>query len=100
MTHTFSNISSRHCRLEYVHGYWRATDISRNGTKVNGERIDEKFLHPGDTVSFAKHSFEVQYTPEPDAIAPQIEDIDPFAMSLLEKAGLAGSSRVAMSDWT
>ena len=49
----FSNVSSHHCRLEYINGYWRAADISRNGTKVNGERIDEKFLQPGDTVCFA-----------------------------------------------
>ena len=83
----YANVSSHHCRLEYINGYWRAADLSRNGTKVNGERIDEKFLQPGDTIGFAKHFFEIQYTPEPDAEAP-VEDIDPFALSLLEKAGL------------
>ena len=83
----FANVSSHHCRLEYINGYWRASDVSRNGTKVNGERIDEKFLQPGDTIGFARHYFEIQYTPEPDAVAP-IEDVDPFAISLLEKAGL------------
>jgi adenylate cyclase len=84
----FNNVSSKHCHLEYINGYWRAADVSRNGTKVNGERIDEKFLQPGDTVSFAKHAFEIHYTPDPDAIPPE-EDFDPFAMSLLEKAGLS-----------
>ena len=84
----FANVSSHHCRLEYINGYWRAADISRNGTKVNGERIDEKFLQPGDTVAFARHAFEIQYTPDPDAVLP-VDDTDPFAMSLLEKAGLA-----------
>ena len=89
----YANVSSHHCRLEYINGYWRATDLSRNGTKVNGERIDEKFVQPGDTLSFAKHHFEIQYTPDPEGIPPQPEDVDPFAMSLLEKAGLTGPEK-------
>jgi pSer/pThr/pTyr-binding forkhead associated (FHA) protein len=89
----FANVSSHHCRLEYVNGYWRATDLSRNGTKVNGERIDEKFLQPGDTLTFAKHHFEIQYVPDPQGSPPVLEDVDPFAISLLEKAGLGGSER-------
>lgn len=83
----YANVSSHHCRLEYINGYWRAADVSRNGTKVNGERIDEKFLQPGDTIGFARHCYEIQYTPEPDAVAPVV-DVDPFELSLLEKAGL------------
>ena len=83
----FSNVSSHHCTLEYVNGYWKASDTSRNGTKVNGERIDEKFLQPGDTISFARHAYEIHYTPDPNA-APPVEEVDPFALSLLEKAGL------------
>lgn len=89
----YANVSSHHCRLEYINGYWRATDLSRNGTKVNGERIDEKFLQPGDSVGFARHFFEIQYTPDPDAVLPVVEEADPFAMSLLEKAGLGGDER-------
>jgi len=89
----FANVSSHHCRLEYINGYWRATDLSRNGTKVNGERIDEKFLQSGDTLSFARHPFEIQYTPDPNGVPPTIEEVDPFAMSLLEKAGLGGRNR-------
>jgi adenylate cyclase len=84
----YPNVSSHHCRLEFVNGYWKAADVSTNGTKVNGERIDEKFLQPGDTVSFARHAFEIQYTPDPNAAPPTEEEEDPFAMSLLEKAGL------------
>ncbi|HEY0984388.1 FHA domain-containing protein [Schlesneria sp.] len=84
----FANVSSHHCRLEYINGYWRATDLSRNGTKVNGERIEERFLQSGDTLAFARHPFEIQYTPDPNGVPPTIEDVDPFEMSLLEKAGL------------
>ena len=89
----YSNVSSHHCRLEFINGYWRATDLSRNGTKVNNERIDERYLQPGDEIAFAKHLFEIQYTPDPNAILPEIEEVDPFAMSLLEKAGLDSGER-------
>lgn len=86
----YPNVSSHHCRLEFINGYWRATDLSTNGTKVNGERIDEKFLQPGDSISFAKHGFEIDYTPDPEGSLPAEEE-DPFALSLLEKAGLGNS---------
>lgn len=83
----FPNVSSHHCELEYKSGYWHARNLGKNGTKVNGERIFEKFLQPGDTIAFAKHAFEIDYTPDPTAPPPQEED--PFAKSLLEKAGLS-----------
>lgn len=86
----FPNVSSHHCELEYKSGYWHARNLSNsNGTKINGERIFEKFLQPGDTISFAKHAFEIDYVPDPTAPAPQDQDENPFAKSLLEKAGLS-----------
>jgi adenylate cyclase len=84
---TFPNISSEHCEFQFLNGYWQVRDLnSRNGVKVNGERVDIKFLHPGDEVSIAKNHFEIQY--EPLAEAPPPEESDPFALGLLEKAGL------------
>lgn len=80
------NVSSQHCELELVNGYWRVQDLhSRNGIKVNGVRCESKWLHPGDELSIAKNHFEIAY--EPRGEAPPEED-DPFEMSLLEKAGL------------
>lgn len=84
----YPNVSSHHCELEYKNGYWHVMDLgSSNGTKVNGERVVEKFLHPGDTLEVAKHRFDVAYTPDPAAPVP-VEANDPFALSLMEKAGL------------
>lgn len=83
----FPNISSQHCEFELMNGYWQLRDLnSRNGIKVNGERVDSRFLHPGDIISIAKNSFEIQY--EPQGEPPVNLEEDPFAMSLLEKAGL------------
>jgi len=84
----FPNVSSHHCELEMVNGYWFVRDLSsRNGIKVNGVRCDAKWLMPEDVLSVAKHSYEVTYAPRGDAPTP--EDVDPFAIGLLEKAGLA-----------
>jgi hypothetical protein len=84
----FPNVSSHHCQLELINGYWNVKDLgSRNGIKVNGVRCDNKWLLPGDEVSIAKHRYEMVYTPDTDAPPPA--DEDPFAIGLLEKAGLA-----------
>lgn len=84
----FPNVSSHHCELEFLNGYWFVRDLgSRNGIKVNGARCDSKFLLPGDTLSIAKHQFEVQYAPQADGPPPE-NDEDPFSRSLMEKAGL------------
>jgi len=83
----FANISGQHCRLELLNGYWHVRDLhSRNGIKVNGMRCDTKWLLPGDEIAIARHRYEVAY--EPAAGAPPPEEEDPFALSLLEKAGL------------
>ena len=88
----FPNVSSRHCELSFQNGYWHVRDLgSSNGIKVNGMRCDEKFLHPGDELSVAKHRYEVVYTADPSAPPPEEED--PFAKSLMEKAGLDRSGR-------
>ena len=87
ITLRFPNVSAHHCHLSLEHGYWFIKDLkSRNGTKVNGVRCQAKWLMPGDVVSVAKHRYELLYTPTGDAPPP--EDNDPFAQSLMEKAGL------------
>lgn len=83
----FPNISSQHCEFELINGYWQLRDLnSRNGVKVNGERIDSRFLYPGDIISIASNSYEIQY--EPVGEPPATPEENPFSMSLLEKAGL------------
>ena len=90
----FSNVSAHHCQLTVSSGYWYVKDLqSRNGIKVNGVRVEEKRLDPGDELSVAKHTYDVQYTPiDLGAVGPPPVDDDVPAnlmkMSLLERAGL------------
>lgn len=81
------NVSSHHCELELLNGYWHVRDLgSTNGIKVNGERTLGSPLMPGDELQVAKSRFRIQYLVESGATAPEPED--PFALSLMEKAGL------------
>lgn len=89
----FPNVSAHHCQLTLNGGYWYVRDLnSRNGIKVNDIRVTDKRLDPGDTLSIAKHEYEVKYSPaELGAVGPPPPENEPdsvFGKSLLERAGL------------
>ncbi|MBI3862520.1 MAG: FHA domain-containing protein [Planctomycetia bacterium] len=80
-------VSSKHCQLEFKGGFWHVRDLgSTNGIRVDGIVHLAKFLRPGEILSIAKLRFEIAYSPLEDE-PPQEEN--PFALSLMEKAGIA-----------
>jgi len=89
----FPNVSGLHCELSFKQGYWFIQDLgSTNGIKVNGTRVHKRALVPGDTITIAKRTFRIDYTPPAGshALDELLEDVDDtLAQSLLEKAGLA-----------
>ena len=91
----FPNVSGHHCELSVADGSWTIKDLrSSNGTKVNGSRVTEQRLNPGDKISIAKHDYEIAFDPlrlggtAPDEEQTQLEKV--FGRSLLESAGLEG----------
>jgi len=89
----FPNVSAHHCQLFLDSGYWYVRDMkSRNGVKINSNRVTEKRLDPGDTLSVATHRYDVHYSPvDLGAVGPPpgggaTDEI--FSKSLLESAGL------------
>ena len=89
----FANVSTNHCELELHQGYWFVKDLnSRNGTRVNGYRVNCKRVDPGDQLRIAKHGYRVDYSPtELGAVGlPPEEDMydEIWSKSLLEGAGL------------
>jgi pSer/pThr/pTyr-binding forkhead associated (FHA) protein len=89
----FPNVSAHHCELACEGGYWYVRDLeSRNGTKVNGVRVTDRRLDPGDVLSVASHHYDVKYSPvELGAVGPPPEQspgYELFSKSLLERAGL------------
>jgi adenylate cyclase len=94
----FSNVSAHHCELTLNGGYWFVRDRkSRNGTKVNGLPVTDKRVDPGDTLSVAKHRYELHYSPyDLGAVGPPPPDDvagDIMSHSLLERAGIKNSDR-------
>lgn len=91
----FANVSAHHCQMSCKGGYWYVQDLnSRNGTKINGKRITQKRIDPGDTISVAKHKYRFSYSPaELGAVGPpppeENDDVrEIMNHSLLERAGL------------
>jgi len=89
----FPNVSGNHCELSLVDGYWTIKDLrSSNGTKVNGTRVTEQRLEPGDKIGIAKHTYEISYEPARLGATNPAEEAAPqeniFGRSLLESAGL------------
>jgi len=90
----FSNVSTHHCDLILENGYWFVKDLgSRNGTKVNGIRINKKRLDPGDRLTIARHDYRLEYSPEELGAdgPPPDEDVisEIMGRSLLDGAGLS-----------
>ncbi|MBN2023474.1 MAG: FHA domain-containing protein [Pirellulales bacterium] len=99
----FSNVSAHHCQLTVNGGYWYVRDKnSRNGVKVNGVRVTDQRLDPGDILSVAKHKYEVRYSPvELGAVGPpppSQANVEIFKQSLLERAGLTKEPRAAKTN--
>ena len=95
----FPNVSGLHCALTFKNGYWHIEDLnSTNGIKVNGDRVHKKALAPNDTITIAKRTYRIDYTPvgqqSLNEMLDSMEDAedDAFSESLLEKAGLARPS--------
>ena len=89
----FSNVSAHHCMLSVNGGYWYVQDLkSRNGVKVNGAKVYERRLDPGDELQIALHRYQVKYSPAAiGAVGPppaSVAEAEIFDKSLLQRAGL------------
>jgi pSer/pThr/pTyr-binding forkhead associated (FHA) protein len=68
------DVSRRHCRLFWADGVWRVCDLhSLNGTLVNGQRVEETSLHPGDTLRIGGFTFAISWAAAPESTAPFAE---------------------------
>ena len=104
----FANVSAHHCQFFVNGGYWYVRDMqSRNGVKVNGIRVQEKRIDPGDSLAVAKHKYRVEYSPADlgavgppptenrtneimaQSLLPLLERMGPVIRTELERPGFA-----------
>ncbi len=65
-----TRVSKRHCQLNRDQGVLKVRDLgSRNGTYLNGERIDEAVVQPGDYIGVGPITFVLQIDGQPETIA-------------------------------
>lgn len=91
----FPNVSGQHCELSFHDGLWHLKDLnSTNGTKVNGQTVQQKVLRPGDEIMIAKRRYAIQYTlPAGHRAFADFMEQEDIGQSLLEKAGLERARR-------
>lgn len=60
------SVSKKHCRLHYGEGAFKIQDLgSRNGTVLNGKRIEEAEIKPGDSIKVGSLAFVLQVNGQP-----------------------------------
>ena len=90
----FHNVSGKHCKLVLSEGYWYILDLqSTNGVKVNGNKVTDRRLDPGATLSISTHVFKVQYDPRQNGATglppnSMLHGDDILSKSLMQRAGL------------
>ncbi len=82
-------VSSKHCALELIEGYWQVTDLgSHNGVRLDSVRCPQAWVFPDSRLSVADQRFRLDYTPEGEPPTPHPSQ----QPSLLAKVGLTGAS--------
>jgi predicted component of type VI protein secretion system len=65
-------ISRRHCCIAQVHDYLVVRDLdSTNGIRINGVRVVEGKLKPGDELTIGNHRYQVTWEEGPARPAPR-----------------------------
>ncbi len=66
-----TSVSRRHCQLNFNTDTLKIRDISsRNGTYLNGKRVDEAAAKPGDYLKIGPLTFLIQIGGQPKEIVP------------------------------
>jgi len=84
-------ISSRHCTLELLQGYWQMLDLgSKNGTTVDGMTYRQKWILPGSILGLKGKRFQLEY--QSKGPQPALRDDDEVVLSKRSLMDLAGCS--------
>jgi predicted component of type VI protein secretion system len=91
-------VSRRHCCIAQVHDYLVVRDLgSTNGVRINGVRVVEGRIRPGDELTIGSHRYQVQLdgpNPPVNQAPEQVKHAKPAAADDLESC----DEPVALSD--
>ncbi len=88
------DVSRKHCRLTFDAAGTRIEDLgSSNGTYVNGNRIQNIELEPGDTIQVGPVVFVLQVDGQPPAA-----DLQPITRNLRQSAPASEDSMTQLDD--
>ncbi len=63
-------VSRRHCELNIEQNRLKVRDLgSRNGTYINGQRVDQAEINAGDNIQIGPVTFGVQINSEPEELS-------------------------------
>ncbi len=69
------SVSRRHCQFNIEDKILKLRDLgSRNGTFLNGKRIEEQTLKPGDSIKIGPVVFAMQIDGQPEQIVTPFDD--------------------------
>jgi pSer/pThr/pTyr-binding forkhead associated (FHA) protein len=81
-------ISRRHCCIAQVNDYLVVRDLdSTNGIRINGVRVVEGKLRPGDEVTIGSHRYQVAWDESP-VVPPPVVPRRPAAANAIEDEAL------------
>jgi pSer/pThr/pTyr-binding forkhead associated (FHA) protein len=90
-----TSVSRKHCQLNRQEGVLKVRDLgSRNGTYLNGKRVDEAEIRAGDSIKVGPLTFVLQIDGQPK----NINIPGPATGKPLEKEASTGDSRSEDSD--
>ncbi len=83
-----NSVSRRHCQFSLNNESLKIRDLdSRNGTYLNGKRIDEEKVQPGDYIKIGPLTFALQIDGQPEEIAPPEQPAEKPALQRLPSDG-------------
>lgn len=98
-------VSRKHCQISHYGGTLKIRDLgSHNGTILNGERIDESEIHPGDCLEIGplKFIFQIDGQPETfpkaDAVPASEQETKPIETENEQFATFTGSNEHDMEE--
>jgi len=92
------SVSRRHCQFNIENQTLKLRDLgSRNGTFLNGDRIEEQILKPGDSIKIGPVVFAMQIDGQPEKIIAPPED-SPAKASLSDETDVVRSPVDADSE--